>query len=380
MRRVLPWLTAIVLSCEGATPASGPEPRATGEPAIVAPAALQAAIAAGVRRLGENEARFEVDAFVAALAIEELAAGGGGIRVEPAIEGGAMAGYRIAEVVPGSPYALLGLRAGDVIEAIGDVALDSPERAAGLVGALGRGGTLSVVRDGVGFTMEVRVAGGVSWAELLRRRAGTPGVAVPDRVTEPGAIAQVSGDLAQEQGALRQVFETIPVAEVGAAVRPGTAEGPRPQAGTSGGAKAPSGASGGKPASAAGGTGGTKAPGGSTGGTGSAGGTGVQCASATSCTLDRKVFDAAVADPSKLERQASIARVKNGYKLTRVAPGSTVAALGFRAGDVIVSVNGARLDDDMAALGLYMGLGSTKSYAVVYERGGARASKSIALR
>jgi type II secretory pathway component PulC len=57
-----------------------------------------------------------------------------------------------------------------------------------------------------------------------------------------------------------------------------------------------------------------------------------------------------------------------------------VAALGFRAGDVIVSVNGARLDDDMAALGLYMGLESTRSYNVTYERNGARASKSIALR
>ncbi|PCC66509.1 PDZ domain-containing protein [Nannocystis exedens] len=106
----------------------------------------------------------------------------------------------------------------------------------------------------------------------------------------------------------------------------------------------------------------------------------MQCASASSCTLDKSLFDAAIADPSKLERQASISPARGGYKLTRVAPGSTVAALGFRAGDVIVSVNGARLDDDMAALGLYMGLESTRNYNVTYERNGARASKSIALR
>lgn len=367
----------MLLACEGVVPQAGPAP--ASEPTIAAPAALQAAIAAGVRRLGENEARFEVDAFVAALAVEELAGGGGGLKVEPALAGGAMAGYRVAEVAPNSAYALLGLRAGDVIEAIGEVRLDSPERATALVGALGRGGTLAVVRDGVGFTIEVRVAGGVSWAELLRRRTGTPGQVVADSALGTGAIAQVHEDMAHEPGSGVQGGEdsSAPGAQGGGAERPTAAGTPQPagatKAGTSGGAKA--GTSGGS-------VGGAKpaASGGSAGGAGSAGATGVQCASAASCTLERRVFDAAVADPGKLDRQASIAPAKNGYKLTRVTPGSTVAALGFRAGDVIVSVNGARLDDDVAALGLYMGLASTRNYTVVYERGGARATKSIALR
>lgn len=58
----------------------------------------------------------------------------------------------------------------------------------------------------------------------------------------------------------------------------------------------------------------------------------------------------------------------------------TVAALRFRAGDLIVSVNGSRLDDDVAAFGLYMGLGNTKNDVVGYERNGVQAKKSIALR
>ena len=105
-----------------------------------------------------------------------------------------------------------------------------------------------------------------------------------------------------------------------------------------------------------------------------------QCATAASCTVDRRAFDAAVADPGSLSRHVSIAPAKGGYKLTRVAPGSPIAQLGFRAGDTLIAVNGNRLDDDLAALSLYAGLGSTSKYSVVYERNGVRATKAIALR
>src|SRR5690606_21049815 len=113
-------------------PAPAPVEVAT-TPAITSPAALQAAIAAGIRRRSENEASYEVDAFVAALVVEELAAGGGGgVKVEPALTDGAQVGYRLVEVVPGSAYAQVGLRAGDVIEAVCEARLDGPGRAEGL--------------------------------------------------------------------------------------------------------------------------------------------------------------------------------------------------------------------------------------------------------
>nr|WP_276599835.1 PDZ domain-containing protein [Nannocystis sp. SCPEA4] len=271
--------------------------------------------------------------------------------------------------MPGSAYALVGLHTGDVIEAIGEVRLDSPGRAAGALAAAGRGAQLTVARDGVGFSLELRIAGGLAWAQLLRSRTGSQGQVVSDSAQGTGPLGQLT--VGEEDGGLPlgprdgEVGGTPVTPQVGGVPQVGGA----PQVGRTpqvGGTTRP-------------GTG-TK-PGGSAGSSGSAaGGTGVQCASASSCTLDKKLFDAAVADPSKLDRQASISPARGGYKLTRVGPNSTVAALGFRAGDVIVSVNGARLDDDMAALGLYMGLESTRNYNVTYERNGARASKSIALR
>ncbi|WAS98355.1 PDZ domain-containing protein [Nannocystis punicea] len=378
MLRAAPWLALLLSACEAMT---GREPAPTAAPVAAAtlaePGPLRAAIAAGVRRRSENEASYEVDAFVAALAVEELASGTGGVRVEPAFERGAQVGYRLSEVVPGSVYQLVGLRTGDVVEAIGEVRLDSPGRAAGALAGLERGAQLAVTRDGVGFSLDLRLAGGLAWSELLRSRTGSQGQVAGDMPAGTGPLAQALGDrlLAPDDG------------ELPAGPRDGEAGGTPvvPSGGVAGGS--PAGPTGSRPTSGtkAGNNGGsTGVGGGVTGSAGSSGGaagkTGVQCASASSCTLDKKTFDAAIADPSKLERQASISPARGGYKLTRVAPGSAVAALGFRAGDLIVSVNGARLDDDMAALGLYMGLESTRSYNVTYERNGARASKSIAVR
>lgn len=352
-------------------PAAAPVAAAT----LAEPGPLRAVIAAGVRRRSENEASYEIDAFVAALAVEELASGTGGVRVEPAFERGAQVGYRLGEVVPGSVYQRVGLRAGDVIEAIGEVRLDSPGRAAGLLGRLERGAQVTVSRDGVGFSLDLRIAGGLAWSELLRSRTGSPGQVAGDMPVGTGPLAQGPGDrlAAGEDGeppagprdGEAGGTPVVPLGGVGGASS-GVPAGPRPTGG-------------GKPVGGGYGRGSGVATG-STGSSSAGGQTGVQCATASSCTLEKRLFDAAVADPSKLERQASISPARGGYKLTRVAPGSAVAALGFRAGDLIVSVNGARLDDDMAALGLYMGLESTRSYNVTYERDGARASKSIALR
>jgi membrane-associated protease RseP (regulator of RpoE activity) len=364
-RRVLPvvlWLVA----CQGGNapgPAAQPDAAASAEVPLlvplVEPGALRAAIAAGVRPRGANEASFEVDAFVAALVVEELAAGGGGLRVAPAVEGGAQVGYRVEAVADGSPYARVGLQAGDVIEAIGGVRLDSPGRAVGLLATSGRGATIAVVRDGVGFSIEVRVAGGLAWDALLRQRGGGE-----------ARLAVVSGGQVPEDRS-RPVPEEPPAPEPWDRSPPttGTGKPARPSGGSGGGTWGGGGSSGGGGGAGSGG-----------GGAGSGGSAVAQCATAASCTIDRKAFDAAVADPDSLSRQVAIAPAKGGYKLTRVAPGSPIAQLGFRAGDTLISVNGSRLDDDLAALGLYAGLGSTSRYSVVYERNGVRATKAIALR
>lgn len=328
---------------------AGPVPVVAGappDPAVVEPGALRAAIAAGVRPRGANEASFEVDAFVAALAVEELAAGGGGLRLEPAIENGAQVGYRVVTVAEGSAYARVGLQAGDVVEAIGEVGLDSPGRAAGVLATLQRGASVTVVRGGVAFTIDLRIAGGLAWAELLRMRTGSPQEQVPE-----------------DRSAIAAIEEIAPPPEIAEAPRAaGTGRPARPviERPTAGGSR--------------------PSPGGSSGASGASGSTAAQCSTAASCTLDRKTFDAAVADPERLSHQVSIAPARGGYKLTRVAPNSTIGQLGFRAGDTLISVNGSRLDDDVAALSLYMGLGSASKYVVVYERGGVRATKTIALR
>lgn len=347
-RRALALLL-VLAACEGRAPpaASSAAPAsaaAAGGPPVVAPAVLSAAIAAGVRPRGSNEAGFEVDAFLAALVVEELAAGGGAVRVEPAIEGGAQVGYRLLEVAEGSVYARVGLRAGDVVQAINDVPLESPGRAVGVLGALGRGAAVTVLREGVSFTLDLRISGGLAWSELLRARGG-PALAAdvpPDRVEAPDPLDLLDA----------------------ATPPPGSASPKASGAGASGAGKParpapgrPAASTGDKPTSAV-----------------------VQCASASSCSVDRRTFDAMVANPSRLLQQVDVAPTTGGYKLTRVAAGSAVNQLGFRAGDKLISVNGSRLDDDMEALGLYMGLGSTSTYRVVYERGGVRSTKTISLR
>jgi S1-C subfamily serine protease len=126
---------------------------------------------------------------------------------------------------------------------------------------------------------------------------------------------------------------------------------------------------------------------GSSGSSGAAGSTGasnlpgeIQCGLDGICSVARRDFDAMVADPGKLLRQVSVSEAPGGYKLGGIRSGSQVSQLGFRNGDVLISVNGTQLDDQLGLLGLYGGLATTSSYKVVYERGGARRTKVVRLR
>ena len=330
VRRVL-LPVGLVLACGApATPPADPSPEPPAAAArVVAPDALRAAIAAGVRRRGDNEASFEVDAFLAALVAAEVEGGGGGLRFEPQVEAGRQVGYLLAEVPEGSPYAAIGLRAGDVIEAISGVRLDAPGRAAAALAASERAATIELVRAGVSSTIELRAASGLAWSTLRGGAAPTT-----------GAKGQGPGDLSLDTD--YESLPPVPVKVKAGARTPAPPPTPAPPS--------------------------TPRP---------AAERGARCSGPGSCTIDRRTFDAALAGPEKVLQQVDITAAPRGYRLTRVAPGSTISQLGFQTGDTLISVNGARLDDDAAALGLYMGLSTTRRFRVAYERGGARAVKTI---
>ena len=184
---------------------------------------LAAAVRDGVRLPDANQGVFEVDAFLVALAVEDLMSGRPSVRVEPSPAGGPI-GYVISGLREGSPYVAIGLQDGDIIEAINDVPLDAPERGLTALAGSQRGARLQIVRAGVGMTRELRVVDGLAWAQVLAQRAG---VAPPE---PPPAIEPA-------------VLEDMPVAEPGGstpvASRPGGARRPgdaayQPPSGSSG--------------------------------------------------------------------------------------------------------------------------------------------------
>jgi len=67
-----------------------------------------------------------------------------GGRVVPAFENGAMAGFRLVAVRPGSLYELLGLRSGDLLETINGQSLSNPEAVMGMMGRLREQRTIAV--------------------------------------------------------------------------------------------------------------------------------------------------------------------------------------------------------------------------------------------
>lgn len=354
MRRGL-WLSGAlcVLACELQTrepsPASVPA-RVVTAPAVgspIDPAVFAAAVRAGVRQPDPNQGLYEVDAFLVALAVEDLASGRPSLNLSPTPAGGPI-GYAISGVREGSVYAALGLLDGDVIEAINGAPLDEPERGLAALAGSERGAQLQINRAGVGMTRELRIVGGLAWSQVLARltTSGQGGVALPEPT--PGFELPV--------------LEDMPVAPAGngdpsavaSSRRPGDAA-YRPPAGAS--PSSPSSPASSSPSSGA-----------------------VQCASDGSCTVARRDFDAMVADPDKLARQVQVTPSGAGYRLLGIRAGSQVSQLGFRNGDVLLSVNGTRLDDQLGLLGLYAGLDSTRSYNVSYQRGGVKHSRTIRLR
>ena len=315
---------------------------------VVDPAVLAVAVRAGVRQPDVNQAVYEVDAFLVALTVEDLASGRPSVVLEPVTGGGP--GYLVRGVREGSVYAALGLLDGDVIESINGVPLDGPGQALAALTDSERGVVVQASRAGVSATRDLRFTGGLAWSQIFATRTGAPLPAetvavVADPVFPDMPSAPVPGSAPQVVGGPR-------------ASGPAVSPRPGPSSSSSSSSSSPS----------------------SSSSSSSSGPGAIQCAGDGSCSVTRRDFDAMVADPNKLLRQVRVSESHGGYKLGGIRSGSQVSQLGFRNGDVLVSVNGTRLDDQLGLLSLYAGLEGTRSYNVVYERGGQRQTKSVRLR
>lgn len=309
-------------------------------PALVDPAVFAVAVRAGVHQRDANEASYEVDAFLAALVVEDLASARPSLTLTPVVEVGLILGYQVSGVREGSVYAAIDLRDGDVIEAVNGVRLDGPERAPAALAGAERGVVLQVSRAGVLSAVELHITGGLAWSQVLVARGAVAPPPAPEALDQP-------------------ILEDMPSAPA----QPGSA-GARQPAGAA--SPRPSGSQASAPASA-------PAPAASRA-------SAVECTSDEACTVARRDFDAMVADPGALLRQVQVSEVKGGYRLSGIRPGTQVSALGFRNGDILIAVNGTRLDDQLGLLGLYGAIQSTRSYSVVYQRGGTRKTKTVRLR
>lgn len=346
---------ALALAC-------GREPDAPAQ--ATAPAidpAFQAALAAGIRRSGDGEGVVEVDSFLASVALESLLAGTSGLEIEPRPgAGGETQGYRIAGVRPGSIFARVGLQDGDVVGAINGIGLTSPARAlAALQGARAQF-VIGLERGDGALLVELRLIDGLAWSQTLATQGAAdeaaPKVAIIDASALVAAVddeALVAADRGQPPVAPAASAEPVPKASPNPA--PTTTPSPKPT----------------KPAPA------PASPPKSTSGGGSATSAGSLCTRADTCTVRRGDFNAALANPESAGQQANFVPNSRGYHLYKIKKGSTIDRLGFQHGDLIRTINGHRIADTGEAMALYMSLGGTSTFRVVYERGGKSLTKTI---
>jgi type II secretory pathway component PulC len=344
--------------------------------------ALAAVLERAIRPPPTGEATYELDAFVAALVFERVLAGQGPTftRLEKPVQGGPQAGFVVGEVAEGTLAHRLGLRTGDVVEAINGVVLTHADRVGFALDGAAKRVELTIHRDEVSIVQQYTMIEGLAWTELLASFTGD---------ADPRLAAAGGG-------------EAPPAADEGTPVEPPADDGrgdgavpveptPEPAGGDDGGSKPSSG--GGKLPTPGGGGGG-----GSGGGTSPkpkptpppkttptpppSGSSPVACESSVKCTVTKAYFDSLVANPAKLESQANIVPaiandVHSGYKLKSIKPGSAISKLGFRSEDKITHINGKDLTDDFQAAQLYMGISDTKVFKIRYERGGTKLVKTV---
>ncbi|MCA9657653.1 MAG: PDZ domain-containing protein [Myxococcales bacterium] len=356
---------------------------AAAESAGEAPAAplsdaFAAALSSGIRVNADDPSTVEVDSFVATVVVEALLSGTTGLEIRPRVDGdGATQGFRVANVAPGGPFARLGLRDGDVVAAINGVGLTSPGRALAVLRTARRQVVVAVERDDTALLLDLRLVDGLAWSATLADHGDGEDVAPAQPAAAP-AIVEASALVAVvDDDALAEVASdaptpgqpSAPTANGGSGGSSGGGAG-KPIGKTGGGASKPSG----KPSGKSGGS--------SSGGSSSGGSSTASCSSADDCTVRRSELDKILGNPSLASKQVRYTPhiqggKHRGYRLTSVTPGSSVAGLGFKKGDVITAVNGHSLTDEGELFALYMGLSGTKTHKIRYQRGGATRVKTV---
>lgn len=111
----------------------------------------------------------------------------------------------------------------------------------------------------------------------------------------------------------------------------------------------------------------------------------ISCAAENACTIDRSYLIELLANPSSLNRQVRIIpSLKDGevrgLKLYGIRPGSLPKLLGYKNGDLLLSINGVPLTNSEAALTSYTNLRRSDILSVELERKGERMTKTCDLR
>lgn len=223
---------------------------------------------------------------------------------------GAPPSFKVGELPTPSLWRLLGLRPGDRILSVEGAKPPGPKRLLELRKKIPHEGTLwvEIQRNGATKTLRYRIEPGLAWTRYLEVEA--------ERSFDPPPSKRASGSPSS--------------------------------GGSSGGRKlSPSKPSGGSSKPAA------TVP--------------VSCIRST-CRVPEWYFDSLVGSSSKARAQMRGKSMGGGYKITFVGPGSRKA--GFVVGEVITKINGSSTKNQLAMLGLYGRLKSTKKFRVESTRGG----------
>jgi hypothetical protein len=121
--------TIALMADEAAEPTPAAGARRSGRRAKPAPARDRLAdeLARGIRKLGEG--RYEVERGAIELALRNLGALAGMVRVAPDVRDGRQSGFRLVALTTDGPFARLGLRRDDVLVSVNGLDIRTPDSA-----------------------------------------------------------------------------------------------------------------------------------------------------------------------------------------------------------------------------------------------------------
>lgn len=273
---------------------------------------LDAALARAIVAVPEEPGLYRVDPFVLTLVADTLGREADlpfTRTTKKQRKAGAPLSFRVGELPRPSVWRLLGLLPGDLVLSVEDAKPPGPKRLLELRKKLPRAGTLAVElqRGGAPKTLRYRIEPGLAWTRYLEVEA--------ERSFDPPPTKRPSGSSPAGSSSPRKTLN--------------------PKKPTGGSKPAPS-----VPVTCSGGT----------------------------CRMPKWYFDSLVGSSSKARQQIRGKSTSSGYKISFVGPASRKA--GFAVGEVITKINGSRTNNQLAMLGLYGRLKSTKKFRVESTRGG----------